>query len=143
MSQQTKARLSNFELLRIIAMLLIIVSHYSVIGIMHTSFGEPYQIWASGQFVNRAFSSLMACGGDTGVGAFFMISGFFLCRKKTCEKNRSCCKNYLLQKLLLHSRMELFQKVLAVFFKAVFVDCGADFMNHIMQEIEVVVACKN
>ena len=64
-------------------MLLIIVSHYSVIGIMHTSFGEPYQIWASGQFVNRAFSSLMACGGDTGVGAFFMISGFFLCRKKT------------------------------------------------------------
>ena len=59
-------------------MILIIAEHYAVIGIMHTQYGEPYRMWAEGSLLNRMVTSFAAPGGDTGVGVFFLITGFFL-----------------------------------------------------------------
>ena len=91
-SNEKKARSSNIEFLRIIAMLMIIASHYVSVGIMHTHFGEPYMNWAHGSFFNRLFTSFFTAGGDVGVGVFFIITGFFLCesQKRRCINGIVC-----------------------------------------------------
>lgn len=60
-------RSSNFELLRIFSMLLIILHHFSVHG-----------SWVSGILQNDVVIGLLASGGKLGVNLFVMISGYFL-----------------------------------------------------------------
>lgn len=76
-----KERKSNIELLRIVAMLLIVLGHSASHGVHF--FGEPGQmiVWGTGSFVNKVFSSLLLPGGAVGVGVFFMITGFFQVKK--------------------------------------------------------------
>ena len=62
-------RQSNFELLRIFAMLFIIMHHYSV----HGGFVLENEIT-----FNKIFLQMMAFGGKLGVDIFVIISGYFL-----------------------------------------------------------------
>lgn len=63
-------RQSNIELLRIIAMLLIIICHFST----HGGFQFP-----SGELtVNRLWTQCLTFGGNLGVDIFVLISGYFL-----------------------------------------------------------------
>lgn len=66
-------RRSNFELLRIIAMLMIVVFHFS----LHTDF-----VFAADRLsVSKAWIYLLRMGGKIGVDIFVMISGYFLVNK--------------------------------------------------------------
>lgn len=64
-----KERYSNFELLRIISMLLILSYHFSLYG------GWTFSNTMS---VNRAFILFLSLGGKLGVNIFVLISGYFL-----------------------------------------------------------------
>lgn len=80
-------RHSNFELLRIIAMIMIIGHHLVVHGIQKFS-GEAISY---GNIINKIFINILNCGGEVGVALFFMITGFFLCKKeKTSIKKVAC-----------------------------------------------------
>lgn len=67
-------RESNFELLRILAMLMIVASHYAVHGI-------GFDNWMAGTFVNRCLIVIFYPCGEIGVALFFMLSGYFLILK--------------------------------------------------------------
>lgn len=76
-------RSSSYELLRILAMFMIIGHHYSVHGIQHClvagiSFKPD---WLSGSFINRIFTDLLVPGGQIGVGIFFALTGYFMINK--------------------------------------------------------------
>ena len=77
-----KLRQSNFELIRIIAMLMIVGAHYLGHGILKVRTANVYNAFMQGDFVNQAISVLYSPGGKTGVALFFMITGYFLCNKK-------------------------------------------------------------
>lgn len=78
-----KQRQSNFELIRIIAMLMIVASHYLGHGILKVNSSEEYEVFLKGDFINRLISVLYSPGGKTGVALFFMITGYFIGNKKT------------------------------------------------------------
>ena len=90
---QVKAkRQSNFELLRIISMILIIAHHYAI----HGGFELSKQAFSAQLF----FLQVLSYGGKLGVNLFVLISGYFLvtsrCKlKKNCkfvdESNRFLC----------------------------------------------------
>ncbi len=76
-------RKSNFELMRIIAMLMIVASHLYAHGVQHILEPEfAYKAWPIGNSVNRLLASLFIPGGGIGVALFFMLSGYFLVEKK-------------------------------------------------------------
>lgn len=77
-----KQRQSSYELLRIISMFMIIGHHYVVHGIMHRYMIDEFVLWRTGNFVNKAFTSILYVGGRIGVGLFFAITGFFMVNKK-------------------------------------------------------------
>ena len=68
---------SNFELLRIIAMLMIVGAHFPGHGIRHVLVPELSSVWLSGSFVNRVFTSCLIPGGKIGVGIFFCTYRIF------------------------------------------------------------------
>lgn len=79
-------RQSNFELLRIVAMLMIVAHHLAVHGVQHCHDAElAYKAYNAGNAVNRIFASVLIPGGGAGVALFFMITGFFLCRKEAAS----------------------------------------------------------
>ena len=63
-------RSSNFELLRIISMILIIAHHYAV----HSGFSFD----AASMSLHRFFVQFLSSGGKIGVNLFVLISGYFL-----------------------------------------------------------------
>ncbi|MFA0438587.1 acyltransferase family protein [Vibrio sp. 10N.222.51.C12] len=67
------SRQSNFELLRILAMFLIVAHHYSVHG------GWNYPI---GFEIHKFYAQSLSIGGKLGVNFFVLISGYFLCKSK-------------------------------------------------------------
>lgn len=72
-----KARDSRFELLRIMAMMMIILAHYSSHGVMKIVTSDALKLWWGGTLFNRFFCILMLPGGRIGVALFFMITGYF------------------------------------------------------------------
>lgn len=72
-SEPEKKRASNFELLRIVSMIFIIMHHYSVHG------GFEF---AQSLTFNKCLIRLMAIGGKLGVNCFVFISGYFLIKSK-------------------------------------------------------------
>lgn len=84
-------RKSNFELLRIVAMLMIVASHLAVHGVQQVlSFDNAYRAWAAGTMVNRLFTLLFVPGGATGVALFFMLTGYFLAGKQRASVLKVC-----------------------------------------------------
>ena len=72
-------RQSNIEIMRIIAMVMIIASHYTGHGIMQIySTDLILTTWIKGTEFNKVFSCIIGSGGGVGVAIFFMISGYFL-----------------------------------------------------------------
>ncbi|MCI5608775.1 MAG: acyltransferase family protein [Spirochaetia bacterium] len=77
-----KTRESSFELLRIFAMFMIVAHHLSVHGVQQVSFDSRYLSYTNGSFFNQLFTCFLIPGGKVGVALFFMITGFFMCRKE-------------------------------------------------------------
>lgn len=64
---------SNFELYRIVAMLLIIAHHFVVnSGILDKAYEAPLS-------ANSIFLFLFGAWGKTGINCFMMITGYFMC----------------------------------------------------------------
>lgn len=78
-SSGIKLRSSNFELLRIISMLMIVASHYVYFGVMRIGESDA-SLWLSGSLAHKLFSCFLLLG-ELGVALFFMISGYFLIEK--------------------------------------------------------------
>ena len=76
-----KLRDSNIEMLRIVAMFLVVLSHFVEYGLMKQGYDSTYKVWAQGCLARRFISSFCVLG-PVGVGLFFMISGYFLVEKK-------------------------------------------------------------
>ena len=75
---QLTSRDSNFELLRIIAMFMIVGSHYCSHGIRHALIPDMATLWHSGLELHRRLTSFLLPGGGIGNGIFFMLTGFFM-----------------------------------------------------------------
>lgn len=71
-----RERNSNIELLRIIAMLLIVMHHFSVHGLGKEL---PYCL-------NRYIAGTTILGGKFGVAIFVLISGYYMCRSRFTVK---------------------------------------------------------
>lgn len=78
-----KVRQANFELLRIIAMLMIIGHHLAGHGVQWgTPEIGPYIIYSSGSLLNKITISSLLPGGEVGVACFFLLTGYFQINKK-------------------------------------------------------------
>lgn len=84
---KSEKRLSNFELLRIIAMVMIVAGHYCIHGIVHGEESVAFNVWGQAEFFKR-FSSSMFMLGDVGVGVFFSITGYFCADKESIPNVR-------------------------------------------------------
>ena len=81
-------RHSNFELLRIVSMIMIIAHHFAVHGTLKIYTDSPYTTFFGASTVCQTFACLLIPGGGVGVGLFFIITGYFVGRpenKKTLE----------------------------------------------------------
>ena len=127
-------RKSNFELLRIFAMLMIVGSHFAVHGVQHVlDLENAYKVWADGTFINKFITSLFPPGGALGVSLFFMLTGYFLVGKMKTSVLKVCLQTifygifiaiFLIANLLLYkffgfgyafSELTVVQKVFTVF----------------------------
>ena len=66
-------RQSNFELLRVIAMVLIVTHHYAANSTVMDQFVQ------GGNSINHIFLKLIGAWGKTAINPFVMMSGFFMC----------------------------------------------------------------
>mgnify|MGYP003560921603 FL=1 len=62
MKHQVQQRQSNFELLRIIAMLMIVAAHLAAHGAEHMNSEDAYVIWNAGSMINKIFSCFLIGG---------------------------------------------------------------------------------
>lgn len=81
------SRQSNMELLRIVSMLLIVLSHCVYHGVYRAGKPETYSFWSSASLAYKASTSFSIMGA-IGVGLFFMISGFFNAHKERVSLKR-------------------------------------------------------
>ena len=73
-------RKSNFELMRIIAMLMIVASHLYAHGVQHILEPEfAYKAWSIGNSVNRLLASLFIPGGGYRCSTLFYAERLFSC----------------------------------------------------------------
>lgn len=77
-----KDRDSKIELLRIIAMIMIVGAHYAQHGVIQTTEISKLDIWSQGGIVQKAFTELLTPGAQIGVALFFIIAGYFGIYKK-------------------------------------------------------------
>lgn len=74
-NSQKNIRSSNFELLRIVAMFMIVLHHCTVHGVFSYWHNNTTFI----HHINNFLCSFLASGGKIGVTIFVLISGYFLC----------------------------------------------------------------
>ena len=78
MESKRTARQSGFELVRIIAMFLIVANHLANHGIFKVTSEDIYALWPEMSPFNQAAGALISCGGRIGVAVFFMLTGYFM-----------------------------------------------------------------
>lgn len=78
-----KERKSNFEALRIVAMIMIVAAHYSLHGVMQMTEPGALEIWNTGSFMKKAFVEFFTPGSEIGVALFFILAGYFGISRKT------------------------------------------------------------
>ena len=74
MESKRTARQSGFELVRIIAMFLIVANHLANHGIFKVTSEDIYALWPEMSPFNQAAGALISCGGRIGVAVSSMIS---------------------------------------------------------------------
>ena len=77
--QTWELRQSNFELLRIVAMVLIVFSHFAV----HSQFEYADEVIS----IPRLWQHFMSMGGKVGVNCFILISGYFMTQDSSTKPN--------------------------------------------------------
>ena len=77
---KAKTRSTSFEIVRIIAMLMIVMHHLVLHGIMHNPMAGA--VFQQGTGMNVFFAWLFFPGGEVGVALFFMITGYFCAGSK-------------------------------------------------------------
>ena len=80
MTGKQEQRQSNIELLRMIAMLLIVAHHFA----SHSGFDYPLEQIS----VNRLWVQFAVVGGKIGVNVFVLITGYFLVSQQTMKTSR-------------------------------------------------------
>lgn len=71
-------RNSQIELMRILAMLMIVAHHYVYYGVYQNYLVNPPETaWGGRMFINKAFAHWLLPGGIVGVAMFFIIAGYF------------------------------------------------------------------
>lgn len=80
LNRQSTPRKSNIELLRIIAMVIIVAHHFSV----HGGFEFPIDTIS----INKLWIQFIQIGGKIGVNVFVLISGYFLVTSSTLKTNK-------------------------------------------------------
>ena len=70
-------RESKFELLRIVAMFIIVGSHYAVHGVLGWGTDNEMIFWNNGDLLHKIQSLFFEPGGTIGVAVFFMLAGYF------------------------------------------------------------------
>lgn len=83
---------SRFEILRIIAMIMIIGHHYCVHGLLQVTSENPYEIWGSGTLFHQILGLVFYPGGEVGVAIFFIITGYFLISRPSKGYKRVVCE---------------------------------------------------
>lgn len=73
-----KVRESNFELLRIIAMLMIVIHHFCFHGVYEQGWNTNVTLL---NHVNNLFLQILNLGGKIGVNLFILITGYFFINK--------------------------------------------------------------
>lgn len=73
-------RKSNFELLRILCMLMILASHFALY--------TPFEFATTTITINRLWMQFLQIGGHIGVNAFVLISGYFLVNVPDIKRNK-------------------------------------------------------
>lgn len=76
-----KQRNSNIELLRIVSMFMIILSHYVYYALMHNNQENVCETWEKGTTLLKYLTSGCILG-QIGVGLFFSITGYFTINRK-------------------------------------------------------------
>ena len=95
-----RQRSSNFELYRIICMIMIVAHHYVVNSGLTSEGGVLLFDYSS---ANSIFLSLFGAWGKTGINCFMMITGFFMCTSKiTFRKFVKLMGQIYLYKLILY-----------------------------------------
>lgn len=120
-------RNSNIEVLRIIAMIMIIGHHYILYGVMQMYDSSiAMQNYVQGSAFNRYIAQIMFPGGFVGVGIFFLIAGYYGIEKKISQIG-SAFKKVLLYSILGmliyfgftlfygFNRVDIFQTIIASF----------------------------
>ena len=82
MKTESTERSSKYELLRIVAMLLIILHHFIGHGVRHSLIPDMTMVYLNGLDFNRTLTSFLLMGGGIGNGIFFMLTGFFMFNKE-------------------------------------------------------------
>lgn len=72
----SQERQSNLELLRIIAMLVIVMHHYVVnSGLIQVIYDNPFNF-------NSMLLLILGWGGKTAINCYIFITGYFMCKKR-------------------------------------------------------------
>ena len=82
-------RESNFELLRVVSMIMIVLSHCIYFGVVRVGQPDAYVLWGNPSLLYKIISSTSILG-TIGVGLFFMISGYFTAHKDKTRIKKVC-----------------------------------------------------
>ncbi len=97
MHTTAKTRQSNFELVRIIAMLMIVASHLACHGVQHILAAEnAYSDYNAASLFNRLFTSFFESGRSNRSRSFFYADRLFCLQERLLLSQESCASKRVL-----------------------------------------------